>query len=205
MVAFFGDSITDAGHRLPDTSPLGEGYVRVIADALSSRPAAPEVVNLGIGGDRVRDLRARWEEVQAAHPDLLTIFIGINDVWRHFDSAQHTTPEAFSSDYRSIMDAAVALDTPVILMEPFLLPVRPDQQQWLPELEEKIAIVNQLGTTYGAPVVHLHRILTDAATDGIAPSELAADGVHPSRLGHRLIAEAWLCDGLNRAGEKIGA
>jgi hypothetical protein len=51
-----------------------------------------------------------------------------------------------------------------------------------------------LGAAYGAPVIHLHKLLNTAAKKAQA-SDLAADGIHPSELGHRIIAQAWLREG----------
>ncbi|MFF2051138.1 SGNH/GDSL hydrolase family protein [Leifsonia sp. NPDC058194] len=190
---FFGDSVTQANRHRPEVGALGEGYVRIIADELADVPAAPDVINLGIGGNRVRDLRARWGEVVAARPDVLTILVGINDVWRHSDRDDYTPTDVFADDFRSILDGAAASGGEVVLMEPFLLPVADGQQAWLPELREKIDVVNELGVAYGAPVVPLHQLLNEAASE-LGASELAPDGVHPSPLGHRLIAEAWLAE-----------
>src|SRR5690606_33196065 len=86
---FIGDSITDCGRR-DDSEGLGNGYVRLIRDHLLARsPArAPQVINKGISGDRILELSARWEaDVIAAHPTVLSIKIGINDVWRQLNPA----------------------------------------------------------------------------------------------------------------------
>ncbi|KQR51319.1 hypothetical protein ASF88_19340 [Leifsonia sp. Leaf336] len=190
---FFGDSVTEANRHRPEVDALGEGYVRIIADELSNNPTTSEIVNLGVGGNRVRDLRARWSEVAAQRTDVLTVLIGINDVWRHFDRDDYTPAEAFAEDFRAILDEAVASGSRIMLMEPFLLPLSREQEAWLPELHEKIDIVKDLGSAYAAPIVPLHQLLNEAASD-LGPLELAPDGIHPSQLGHRLIAEAWLAE-----------
>lgn len=99
---FIGDSITDA-FRLshPDGPPrwLEAGYVAVVDAALANlRPgAAPEVVNRGVSGNRVSDLRERWrEDVVAEKPNWLSVMIGINDVWRQFESPE--LPDQVSPD-----------------------------------------------------------------------------------------------------------
>jgi lysophospholipase L1-like esterase len=68
--------------------------------------------------------------------------------------------------------------------------VRPEQREWAVDLDPKRAIVADLAGRYGAAFVALHSILTLAAeVQGAAA--LAADGVHPTPLGARLIADAW--------------
>ena len=91
-----GDSITDCGRARPmgeaADNGLGDGYVALVDAWLrAAHPAWPVgIVNMGISGDTVRDLRARWQtDVLDQAPDWLSIFIGINDVWRRFgDAAQ---------------------------------------------------------------------------------------------------------------------
>ena len=91
---FIGDSITDCGRReCPEL--IGNGYVRVIRDWLrAARPAtAPEVINAGISGNKIGDLQGRWDEdVLALQPELVSIKIGINDVWHGLGGNQNGTP-----------------------------------------------------------------------------------------------------------------
>lgn len=192
-LVFAGDSITDAGRDRTDPGSLGDGYVSLVADALSSADADVAVLNAGISGNRVRDLERRWSaDVLTQEPDVLTLFIGINDTWRRFDADDPTTVEAFEEGYRRLLasldgDAAPRL----IVMEPYLLPVREDQEAWLEDLDPKRGVVRRLAAERGATLVPLHELLSaEAQTYGAA--ELAPDGVHPTPLGSRIIADAWL-------------
>ena len=189
-IVFIGDSITDAGRR-DDPQRLGRGYVRLIADELAGRGDDRPVVNTGIGGDRVRDLRARFtEDAIDHHPALLTIYVGINDTWRRYDSDDPTTAAAFEADYRAILERAREL--PLILIEPFLVPVTAAQRSWdADDLAEKRAVVARLAAEFGAGFVPLFSLMTDAAEQQ-GPAAIAADGVHPTELGAQLIAGAWL-------------
>lgn len=83
-IIFIGDSVTESG-KFKDPERIGTGYVRLIHDYLKvSNPGRKiEIVNQGISGNRIPDLVARWDkDVIALQPDLLSISIGINDVWR---------------------------------------------------------------------------------------------------------------------------
>lgn len=183
---FAGDSITDAGRR-EDADSLGDGYVRLIANATSER-----VVNAGISGDRVRDLRRRWDaDVLALSPDVVTVLVGINDTWRRYDSGDPTSAELFRVDYDAILSAAAAGGASLILMEPFLVPISAEQRSWRAEdLEEKIAVTRELARRHGARLVPLDGLLAEAARlQGAAA--IAEDGVHPTAAGHALIAAAW--------------
>lgn len=186
-LVFVGDSITDSHRDRDDARSLGDGYVAQIAAEL---PEA-EVVNVGISGNRAVDLEARWAtDVVPTSPDVLTIYIGINDTWRRFDRDDATSAEDFEASLRRLLDTEVVHGARVILVEPFLLPVTADQRGWFEDLDAKRAVVDGLASEIGAGFVPLHSLLTEAA--GADPASIAPDGVHPSAQGARLIADAWL-------------
>jgi lysophospholipase L1-like esterase len=189
-VTFIGDSITDAGRDRTDPDSFGDGYVSLLAPELMAGGAI--VRNLGIAGDRVADLAARWdEELMPTAPELLTVYVGVNEVWRRFDSDDPTPTAVFEQTYRGLLRRTAEAHAPrLILMEPYLLPVRAEQEGWLDELAEKRAAVARLAAEFGAARVPLHDVLT-AAAEGRDPAELAPDGVHPTPAGSRLIADAW--------------
>lgn len=188
---FIGDSITDAGRR-DDPEGLGHGFVRLAAGSLALRGDHRVIVNRGIGGDRIGDLRARWQsDVLELEPSVLTVYVGINDTWRRFDSGMPTSPAHFEAVYRGLLEEARAAGGPrLILVEPFLVPVDDAQQEWLDDLAGKREAVASLATEFQAAFVPLHRILTVAAAHHGAAA-IAADGVHPTPLGAELIAESW--------------
>ncbi|MGW5190817.1 SGNH/GDSL hydrolase family protein [Kribbella sp. NPDC004138] len=184
-VVFAGDSVTDCGRRT-DPSGLGDGYVRELSDELGER--RPAIVNAGISGNRAADLAARWTADVLAHdPSLVSILIGINDTWRRYDENDPTTPEDFEASYRSLLDP---LSCPVVLMEPFLLPVKDGQEEWREDLDPKLEVVRKLAVEYGAILVPTDAELTKQAVSAGAAT-LAGDGVHPTAAGHRALADLW--------------
>jgi acyl-CoA thioesterase-1 len=189
-VEFIGDSVTD-GDRLDDLElGLGDGYVRIIADALRSKGV--RVVNRGISGNRTSDLVARWQpDCLDLRPDVLSIMIGINDTWRRYDEEDPTPTDVFEENYRLLLTAAKELDAQIVLIEPWLLPLSPDQQAWREDLDPKILVVGRLATEFGLTVLPLDDILRREA-ESTTSSEIAWDGVHPTPLGHQLIARSWL-------------
>ena len=197
-LVFIGDSITDAGRR-EDPEGLGHGYVRLVRDALAARGDTRPVLNTGISGDRAVDLRRRWEaDALSLDPELLSVYVGINDTWRRYDNDDPTTAEAFETTYRSLLaEAQDRLAPRMILVEPFVLPVTAEQEHWGDaDLDAKRAVVAKLATEFGAGFVPLQSLLLDAAAQHGAGraghATLAEDGVHPTALGSELIAGAWL-------------
>jgi acyl-CoA thioesterase-1 len=194
-IVFIGDSITDAGRREDPDRHLGHGYVRLVSDALALRGDTRPIVNTGISGDRAADLRARWEQDAFAHdPELLSVYVGVNDTWRRYDSADPTSAEAFEATYRSLLsEAQERLAPQMIIIEPFVLPVTSEQARWGEEdLDAKRAVVAKLAAEFGAAFVPLQSLLTDAAAQQGGAASIAADGVHPTARGSELIAGAWL-------------
>jgi acyl-CoA thioesterase-1 len=193
-IVFIGDSITDAGRR-EDPEKLGSGYVRIIAAELAAQGDAREIVNTGVSGDRAIDLQARWDDdALSFEPELLSIYVGINDTWRRYDSGSPTSTDAFAATYRSLLNEAQERFAPrFILVEPFVVPVTGEQRHWgADDLDAKRAVVESLAAEYGAAFVPLQSILSDAAEQNGGAAAIAADGVHPTPLGNSLIAGAWL-------------
>jgi len=184
VIVFAGDSVTDCGRRA-DPDGLGDGYVRLLAGL--PELAGFEVRNRGVSGDRVRDLRARWEpDVVAEQPAVVSVLVGVNDTWRRFDSADPTSAEEFERDYRAILRRTEGAR--LVLVEPFLLPVDEAQRTWREDLDEKRAVTRSLAAELGAALVP-----ADAGLGALgAPADLAPDGVHPAERGHRELARLWL-------------
>ncbi|HEY9076475.1 MAG TPA: SGNH/GDSL hydrolase family protein [Anaerolineaceae bacterium] len=194
-VLFQGDSITDAHRNRDILDDLGSGYPSLIGAWYSALYAEKAVrfINRGISGNRVKDLRARWQaDCLDLQPDWVSILIGVNDTWRRYDSNDPTTADAFERDYRAIIESTQqTLNARIILMEPFLLPVQEGQQRWREDLDPKIAVVRKLAREYKTMFIPLDGIFAEAATR-LDPKHWAEDGVHPTRTGHALIAQAWL-------------
>ncbi|WNS45856.1 SGNH/GDSL hydrolase family protein [Paenibacillus sp. MMS20-IR301] len=195
IILFQGDSITDCGRDRNDPSSLGTGYALMAAARLGL--LYPEknltIINRGIGGNRAVDLQNRWEkDCLELAPTWVSLYIGINDTWRRFDSGEETTAAAFEASYRDLIERTQKnLDARLVLVEPFVLPVPEDRKGWRQDLDPKIHVVRELAREYNAVLVPLDGLFA-AASVKAAPAFWAGDGVHPTPAGHALIAEAWL-------------
>lgn len=192
---FQGDSITDANRNRADGASLGSGYALMASGLYGARnPAcAVKFLNRGISGDRVKNLEARWtEECLALKPDVLSILIGINDVWRRYDAKDPTSAEIFETGYRRLLER-VRRETKatVLLLEPFLLHVSAERETWREDLDPKRAAVRKMAREFDTLFIPLDELFTEAAK-GSGAAFWAADGVHPTPAGHALIAQAVL-------------
>ena len=189
-ILFQGDSITDCGRDRDDITSLGSGYVNIIrAQYYAQNPhCSTTFINKGISGNKSGDLFNRWDEdCINLKPDLLTIFVGINDTSRS-DADENND---FIKYYTGFLDRAVIeTDAKIILMEPFVLPVNEERASRRPKLDFKIDIVRKLALKYKTNLIPLDGIFNSVSAN-MGYEFWAIDGVHPTTAGHALIAKTW--------------
>ena len=139
-IVFAGDSVTD----MESAQPVGEGlfenvgksYVRIVENMLAA--FYPEVylrvTNSGIGGNTSRDLLQRFDrDVVSLKPDWVSICIGINDVWRQFDSPAMPDVQVSPEEYRSNVEQMILSVKDnvkgVFLMTPYYM--EPNAEVWI--------------------------------------------------------------------------
>jgi acyl-CoA thioesterase I len=194
-VLFQGDSITDAGRSRDNHALLGGGYANLVAAWFGMLHPELHVrfLNRGISGNRVCDLQARWQvDCLDLKPDWVSIMIGINDTWRHYDRNDPTSAADYAAGYHDILQRTRAgTAARLILLEPFVLPHPEDRKGWRVDLDPKIAAVRDLAREFGALYIPLDGLFAAAAARR-EPAFWAADGVHPTQAGHAFIANLWL-------------
>ena len=194
-IVFIGDSITDCGRR-DVAAPYGNGYVSLVCTLLQAR--YPErhltIVNRGIGGDTTRHLAARWQEdVIDERPDWLAVMIGINDVWRTYDSAgAGAVPlDEYTATLRKLLGhARAATSARLILAEPYM--IEPDTTQPMrAQMDTYGEALRQLAAEYGTLLVRTQAAF-DHALSSTTPGDWADDRIHPNTAGHAIIALSFL-------------
>ena len=200
VLLFQGDSITDCSRDRTRNGPndpaaLGAGYVgRIAGDLLALRPGAGwNLYNRGISGDRSVDLLGRWRrDSLALQPDVVSILVGVNDTWHEHLTGNGIDVPRYAALYRMLLaDTQQARPgVRLILGEPFALPGGEFSNAWMDELHLRGDAVRELANEFGAAFVP-YQGMFDAALKRYSSTELAADGVHPSPLGHQLMAQAW--------------
>lgn len=196
-----GDSITDCNRSRPiGEAPfggLGQGYVALVEALLTEGypDSKIRVVNMGTSGETVRDLAARWEtDVLLQQPDWVSVLIGINDVWRQFDSPLLPEKHVYLEEYEATLESLVQRTLPkvagLVLCTPFFLESNlDDPMRKVMDLYSRE--VKRIADSYGTLFVD-----TQAAFDGMMKhmygGTLAWDRVHPNLAGHMVIAKAFL-------------
>lgn len=179
---FQGDSITDAGRDRNDFHNLGNGYPKYAAGYLRERyPDIDfEFINLGINGNQTKDLVERLQkDFIDIQPDIVSILIGINDVWHHAADKSRISDETFEERYSTVLKAIKEkTNAKIMIMEPFLVPVE-DKLFFREDLAPKIEIIRKLAREYADIYLPTDGLLQSAFI-GDDPLSYAADGVHPT-------------------------
>ncbi len=193
VIEFIGDSITNCDPRTTEHAPLEWGYFREIHRLLQA--GYPElqlkVINKGISGDRITNLAARWQsDVIKIAPDWLFIFIGVNDVWRHFEGDLKEAvelPEFTRTYFQLINDTISGLSgTQIRLVSPFLAE-KDHEDPFRKKLGEYQASIDDLGEAFNLSVIHLQPAF-DWAMLSKPATYWTVDRVHPTSERYMLIA-----------------
>ena len=184
---FIGDSITDCGRTQPAGEglfgALGTGYVALVDALINAR--YPELVirtvNKGTGGHTVRELAGRWKaDVEDQNPDWLSVCIGINDVWRQFDTPAQPDWSVPPDEYGRTLGELVAKSRPhvkgLLLLTPFYIePNKADAMR--ARMDEYGAIVKDTAARHDCIFVDTQAAF-DTVLEHVYPATLAWDRVH---------------------------
>lgn len=203
-VLFQGDSITDAGRsRRPEHAGaangargLGRGYASLAAACIltDAAPDGVQVFNRGISGNKVFQLAERWQpDCIDLAPDVVSILIGVNDIWHTRNGNYDGTPAVYERDYDALLQRTreALPEVQLVVCEPFVLKCGAVDDSWFPEFDAYRAASRRVADKHGATFVPFHSMFEQALAR--RPAEhWARDGVHPSRAGAALMAKTWL-------------
>lgn len=201
-ILFQGDSITDAGRKkdagaAPNEQPaLGNGYAWLAAaELLVSRPEAGlKIFNRGISGNKVYQLAERWQaDCLDLKPNVLSILIGVNDIWHTLNGNYNGTVEKYENDYRALLERTLKAlpKVKLVICEPFVLRCGAVNDKWFPEFDHYRAAAKRIAGVFHATFLPFQAMF-DEAVKYAPPAHWAADGVHPTPAGASLMAYNWL-------------
>lgn len=191
-VIFFGDSITKAG-----VNP--GGYVkRIDSMARLQGKMNYDFVGAGIGGNKIYDLYLRMEDdVLAKNPNVVVIYIGVNDVWHKASSGTGTDADKFAKFYQAVIDKIKAKNAKIILCTPAVIGEKVDgSNQQDGDLTEYSKIIRGLAQKNSLPLVDLRKAFLDYNNKNNKDNKdrgiLTTDRVHLNAIGNQLVAdEIW--------------
>ena len=189
-VVFFGDSITQAAVEKG-------GYIDVLQNMITEKGAADkfELNGAGVSGNKIYDLYLRIEkDVLDKKPDIVVIWVGVNDVWHKSSSGTGTDFDKFGRFYDAVVKKIQQTGAKVIVVTPAAIGEKNDYSNsqdgdlngyssWL----RKYVKDNGLGLVDLRSIFHEYSLAHNP--DNLSKGILTSDGVHLNPKGNALVAE----------------
>ena len=192
-ILFQGDSITDAGRDKRNYHDLGKGYPKYAVEHLKELfPDADfEFINFGISGNRTCQLFDRlYKDAIEFQPDVISILIGVNDVWHRFGGDRiETTDAQIETNYRAILERLRAqTNAKIVMIEPYVLDC--EKAAHLREGVDRVrVIVRKLADEFADVFIPLCDLFDEAIKTQPEPLYYSGDGVHPNANGAAFIGK----------------
>ena len=192
-IIFQGDSITDGGRDRRNYFDMGLGYPLHAVKFL--REAHPDVdfefINMGISGRRTANLfDLIYTDTIALKPDIVSILIGINDIWhRHTEHRVLTSDEQIALNYRRVLERLKEeTDAKIVMLAPYVLDAE-NKQPLRDDLVTVRPIVRALADEFADVFIPLDDLFNEAMKTQPTPLFYSADGVHPNAEGAAFIGK----------------
>jgi len=192
-VVFFGDSITEFG-------VLPGGYIAQLNDSIAALGKAKryELIGSGIGGNKIYDLYLRLkEDVLEREPDVVVLFVGVNDVWHKQLFGTGTDADKFHKFYTALIQKFQKKGIRVIACTPACIGERhPGENQMDGELDRFSEIIRNLAREKNIPHCDLRKAFLEYSAKNNPENResgiLTTDGVHLNEKGNKMVAEMLL-------------
>ena len=189
-IVFIGDSITDSWRHRELDRYRGSGWVTMTSGKIGvDYPGQYQFFNRGIGGNRTCDLLARLK------PDILTVMIGVNDVWHEVNENNGVSAELGESIMNLFIDEVKSAlpDIKIVILEPFVFRGKATQENWeifSTGVAERAEMSRRLAEKWNLPCI----VVKDELQKLIDKTDVAYvcyDGVHPTCNGHEVISRVF--------------
>ena len=202
-VVFLGDSITQAAE-----SEEGEGtYKGFITSLRENVSQEVELINKGIGGNKVSDLLLRYnDDVLKLKPNIVFIYIGINDVWHKYDWGTGSDIDIYEKGLRKIITDIKAVGAKIILCTPTVIGENNGEfklnnnfkdidtmEIMNKDLDAFSDVVRNLSSEFNTDLLDLRKkfkeYISENNDQNMPKGVLTSDGVHLNNEGNKLIAD----------------
>lgn len=201
---------------------MGHGYQEIISAKLAAENIEnmPRFVNKGVSGDRISHIYARWADILKQKPTIISLLAGINDTGAFPVLKPETIAKKYIYVLKGLLNDTFEYLPRVkfILCEPFYLPARNQDapyeniphpfcesyfkfgntsvsEEEIKGTKESIALIQQglreVAKEYSLIFVPFQDMF-DSYAKKVPSSYLVWDNVHPTMVGHQLMADRWL-------------
>jgi len=197
-ILFQGDSITDCDRNREYSESRGNGYATVVAATLGYKyPGEYKFLNRGIGGNRVVDVYARIKNhILNIKPDYMSILVGVNDVWHELEIQNGINTEKYIKIYSMLISEIKEElpDTKIMILEPFVLDgtaTHENIEYFRSEVADKAKASKRIAEDFNLSFIPLQKYF-DEMVKRAPEGYWSVDGVHPTTMGHGIIASKWI-------------
>lgn len=188
-VIFFGDSLTEYGANRG-------GYIYLMKRMLKEQQINDyNLVGAGIAGNKVTDLQERlMRDVISKSPDIVVIWIGINDVWHKYSHANGTDEDTFNKTYRNIVKQLLADNIKTLLITPSVVGEKTDRSNLADdELDTYSQLIRNIAADYHLPLCDMRLLFALHEKENnhanVEAGILTHDTVHLNDAGNKFVAE----------------
>jgi lysophospholipase L1-like esterase len=216
-IIFLGDSITEAGvydkkvgieYNGELVYPEYTGFITFLSQSI---PEKTELVGKGISGDKVSDLLTRYKkDVIDLDPDIVFIYIGINDVWHKYDFGTGSDIDLYENGLRQIISEIQKIGSRVVLCTPTVIGENhgdftlaneyvehyrdaKTMEDMNNDLDAFSDVVRKLSSEYNTGLIDLRKVFISYISENNPTNKpsgiLTYDGVHLNDLGNKLVAD----------------
>lgn len=193
-ILFIGDSITDIkfNRRFNGRIHGKNVYALQVADRLKKEHKNLKIFFKGIASNRTYHLYDRLtRDCMDLNPDVIIMLIGVNDAWEHYVPEQYPPLLRPMKPHMSEIYRRLKTELPnaqLLVLLPFLIDTIHEKKPFHRVLNKYRKTLLDMAVENGAQVIDLQAVFDDAQKE-ILPEKLAVDGIHPTSLGHRIIAD----------------
>ena len=205
-VVFLGDSITQQGENFEGEGTY-KGFITSLRENVSQEV---ELINKGIGGNKVPDLLLRYnDDVLKLKPNIVFIYIGINDVWHKYDWGSGTDIDIYEKGLRKIITDIKAVGAKIILCTPTVIGENNGEfklnnnfkdidtmEIMNKDLDAFSDVVRNLSSEFNTYLLDLRKkfkeYISENNDQNMPKGVLTSDGVHLNNEGNKLIADAMI-------------
>ena len=196
-ILFIGDSITDPkfNFRMGNKIKGRNIYALQLKKIFKKYSKDIKVDIKGIASNRTYHLYDRLtKDCISLKPDVIIMLIGVNDAWENYVPEQYPPlvrpmePHIREIYRRFKMELP---DTQILYLMPFMIDAVEEKLPFHKTLDEFREILKGIAIENGACIIDMQQVFYEAQKK-TAPKDLAIDGIHPTNLGHKVMADSIL-------------